>query len=136
MLNQKNKKSHIVTKTITRKLTSSNDALEMSGLNLEELAKTTFPSLKGTVEAVFFLKNDDQLAKVYTGIKSNLSSINENLTSNTERHDRIQLELKSISQSTSKPDMGPRRQDNYPGDFCQLLCRKLVASRSKHRQTD
>ena len=56
MLNQKNKKSHIVTKTIIRKSTSSNDALAMSGPNLEELAKTILPSLKGSVEAAIFLK--------------------------------------------------------------------------------
>ena len=71
----------------------------MSGLNIEELAEAILPSLKATVQDAVIKNIEDQFAKVYTCIETNLSSVNEKLTSIGERHDSIQLELTSIRQS-------------------------------------
>ena len=98
-MKKKQNKSPIVTKTAPRKSTSSNNALAMSGLNLDELAEAILPSLKGSVQKAIIKSIEDHLAKVYTCIESNLSCINEKLTSISERHDSIKLELRSISQS-------------------------------------
>ena len=71
----------------------------MSGLNRGELAEAIFPSLNGSVQEAIVKNIEDQLAKVYTCFETNLGSINGKLTSFSERHDTIQLELTSISQS-------------------------------------
>ena len=82
-----------------QKSTSSNNALAMSGFNLKELAEAVLPSPKGSVQEAIIKKIQDQLAKVHTCIESNLSSINEKLTSISEGYDSIQLELTKLSQS-------------------------------------
>ena len=93
------KKSPFVTETAFRASASPRNALAMSGLNFEELTEAILPSMKAIVcEAV--IKNiEDQFAKVYTCLDTNLGSINEKLISIGERHDSIQLERISICQS-------------------------------------
>ena len=100
MLNAQNQKeSPIVTKTASRSSASSRNAIAMSGLNFEELAEAILPSLKASLQDAVFKNIEDQFAKVYTCIETNLVSINEKLASIGERHYGIQLKLTSICQS-------------------------------------
>ena len=49
-----------------------------------------FPSLKASVQEAVIKNIEDQFARVFTCIETNLGSINEKLTSIGERHDSIQ----------------------------------------------
>ena len=93
---QSQKKSPTVTKSASRLSESPRNALAMSDLNIEELAEAILPSLKASVQDAVIKNTEDEFAKVYTCIETNLGSINEKLTSIGERHDSIQLDLTSI----------------------------------------